>query len=78
MRLYTFQARTYYTIEGVELMFPVRDPRSEKYIDKEHNLLKSIPNGNGWILARHKMVRERIGLYRRIILKIKIFKKIVS
>ena len=59
-------------------MFRVRDSRSEKCIDKEHNLLESIPNGNGWILARQKIVLERIGLYRRIILKIKVFRKIVS
>ena len=56
-------------------MFAAHDPKSDKSNGKQHNLLKCIPNGNGWVSARQKIVRERIGLYRRIILKIKVFKK---
>ena len=56
-------------------MFAAHDPKSDKSNDKEHNLLKRIPNGNGWVSARQKIVRERIALYRRIILKIKVFNK---
>tara|TARA_B100001059_G_C17382686_1_gene355212 strand:- start:360 stop:530 length:171 start_codon:yes stop_codon:yes gene_type:complete len=56
-------------------MFAAHDPNLDKSNEKEHNLLKRMPNGNGWVSARQKIALERIGLYRCIIQKIKVFKK---
>ena len=55
-------------------MFGIHDLKLGKNINKNQNRLIPRCNGNGWILARQKLFCERIDLYRRIILRLKIFK----